>query len=181
MLRQWERTQTCCCSETLPGDFLIRQVWAAFPLPKNAVGTSIWTTPYFLKESFNIILTAPWYISTSLSPKYGICLKGLTDMSTGPMYVCVYRSRVKSPLIIHIIYISIHCITQRISHCFKKKNSNLRFIPTHRTYHKHSMQVWSFCWASTNYVLFLLSNRPALLFQLCDVLLSSFIHYNVIN
>lgn len=105
----------------LPGDFLIRQVWAAFPLPKNAVGTSIWTTPYFLKESFNIILTAPWYISTSLSPKYGICLKGLTDMSTGPMYVCVYRSRVKSPLIIHIIYISIHCSTQRISHCFKKK------------------------------------------------------------
>lgn len=32
-------------------------------------------------------LTAPWYISTSLSPKYGICLKGLTEMSTGPMYV----------------------------------------------------------------------------------------------
>lgn len=33
------------------------------------------------------ILTAPWYISTSFSPKYGICLKGLTEMSTGPIYV----------------------------------------------------------------------------------------------
>ena len=34
-----------------------------------------------------VVLTAPWYISISLSPKYGICLKGLTEMSTGPMYV----------------------------------------------------------------------------------------------
>lgn len=30
-------------------------------------------------------LTAPWYSSTSRSVKYGICLKGLTEMSTGPM------------------------------------------------------------------------------------------------
>lgn len=53
----------------------------------------------FLFFSSNTILTAPWYISTSLSPKYGICLKGLTDMSTGPMYVCVHRSRVKRLLV----------------------------------------------------------------------------------
>lgn len=30
-------------------------------------------------------LTAPWYSSISRSVKYGICLKGLTEMSTGPM------------------------------------------------------------------------------------------------
>lgn len=39
------------------------------------------------KKSSIFILTAPWYISTSFSPKYGICLKGLTDTSTGPMHV----------------------------------------------------------------------------------------------
>lgn len=33
------------------------------------------------------VLTAPWYSSISRSVKYGSCLKGFTDISTGPMYV----------------------------------------------------------------------------------------------
>lgn len=36
-----------------------------------------------------LLLTAPWYCSISFSVKYGICLNGLTDMRTGPMYVFV--------------------------------------------------------------------------------------------
>ena len=34
-----------------------------------------------------VILTEPWYMSISLLVKYGICLKGLTEIRTGPMYV----------------------------------------------------------------------------------------------
>ena len=37
-------------------------------------------------------LTAPWYSSISFSVKYGIDLNGLTDTSTGPMYVCVHTT-----------------------------------------------------------------------------------------
>lgn len=39
----------------------------------------------------NTLLTAPWYISISFSPKYGICLKGFTEINTDPIYVCVQK------------------------------------------------------------------------------------------
>ena len=39
--------------------------------------------------------TAPWYISTSLSVKYGICLKGLTEMSTGPTQPQKKKKKIK--------------------------------------------------------------------------------------
>lgn len=64
-----------------------RNVWVL----EFTLGTIWFHSVYLIQVFFSsyVILTAPWYISTSLSPKYGICLKGLTDMSTGPMYVCV--------------------------------------------------------------------------------------------
>lgn len=37
------------------------------------------------------LLTAPWYISISFSPKYGICLKGFTEIKTEPIYVCIQK------------------------------------------------------------------------------------------
>lgn len=45
-------------------------------------------------------LTAHWYISTSLSVKYDICLNGFSEMRTGPMYVWKQGSRVEHMMIL---------------------------------------------------------------------------------
>ena len=47
-------------------------------------------SPKHYSNLCGMLLTAPWYISISFSPKYGICLKGLTEINTDPIYVWIY-------------------------------------------------------------------------------------------
>ena len=73
------------CGLKPPGTLVLLKIELVF----SGVNSDSWSC---LKSVYGflsncIILTAPWYISTSLSPKYGICLKGLMEMSTGPIYV----------------------------------------------------------------------------------------------